>query len=79
MLDEIRSELGRIVGPAGADATWEERSDLGTAVRVETAEAVRRLPPRKLLDVLRGVPDRAGPLALLEALDEWGGGAGPQE
>ena len=71
MLDEIRSELRRVVGPAGVDATLEQRGDLGPAVRVETAEAVRRLPPEELLEVLRGLPERAGPLSLLEALDEW--------
>ena len=72
MLQEIQTELRRVVGAAGAEASLEERSDLGTAARVETTEAVRHLPPQELLDVLHGLPDRAGPLALLEALDEWG-------
>ena len=72
MLQEIRTELRRVVGPAGAEAALEQHGDLGTAARVETAEAVRHLPPGELLDVLHGLPDRAGPLALLEALDDWG-------
>ncbi|HUG93513.1 MAG TPA: hypothetical protein VML55_21920 [Planctomycetaceae bacterium] len=78
MLEQIRNELQRVVGPAGAAAMLEERDDLGSAVRVDTAEAVRRLPPGELLELLRELPDRAGPLAMLDALDEWKGGPAGQ-
>ena len=72
MLTEIRGELRRIVGPAGVEAILEP-GESGTLARVETSEAVRRLPPQELLDLLRTLPDGAGPLALLEALDQWNG------
>jgi hypothetical protein len=72
MLTEIQGELRRIVGPAGVEATLEpDRAN--SLVRIETAEAVRRLPAGEVLELLRSVPDGAGPLALLESLDQWHG------
>jgi hypothetical protein len=73
VLTEIQEELRRVVGAAGAEAALE--ADGPPLIRVETCEAVRRLPPEELRDVLRSLPDRAGPLALLEALDQWNASA----
>lgn len=69
MLDEIKAELNRVIGSAGVDVCLEEHADLGTAVRVETADDVHHVSPEQFLALLKRMPDRAGVLALREELD----------
>jgi|GEM_PF-3179159 len=68
VLEEIRSEISRVVGPAGVDVRLETK-DSAEMVRVETSDEVCWLPPEELLSLLRPMPDRAGVLALREEID----------
>lgn len=68
-LDAINAELRRVVGAAGATATLEEHDDLGLAARVETSQNVCHVAPERLLEILRALPDHAGPLAMREAIE----------
>ena len=69
MLQEIRQEMERIVGPTGVTADWQECEDGQRIVRVETAEAVWGMRPQRLLSLLKGLPDKAGVLALRQTAD----------
>ena len=69
MLDEIRAEIERVVGPAGVNVRLQSLEEGEMLAIVETAEAVCSLPAPDLLECLRKMPDRAGVLALREALE----------
>ena len=70
ILQDLRSELRRVVGAAGVDVVLEDRDDLGTAARVETADHVAHADPHELLAVLQELPDNSGPLALRESMEQ---------
>jgi hypothetical protein len=69
MLNQIQQEMARIVGPTGVDLQWYDCDDGQRIVRVETAEAVWGMRPQRLLTLLKGLPDKAGILALRQAVD----------
>jgi hypothetical protein len=69
LFEEIHQEIARVVGPAGVDVWPESDPEYGIVARVETSEAVWRMPPEELLLMLHGMPNRAGVLALREEAD----------
>jgi hypothetical protein len=68
--EQVGSELRRVVGPAGYDVRLTDRSDGKLLVRVDAAEAVWAMCPDDLIGLLQSMPDRAGPLALRQAVDQ---------
>lgn len=66
----VEAELRRVVGPAGYDMRVTHREDGKVLVRIDAAEAVWAMCPGDLLGVLQAMPDRAGPLALRQAVDQ---------
>jgi hypothetical protein len=69
MLQEIRQELDRVIGATGVTVQWHDCEDGQRIVRVETAEAVFGMRPQRLLSMLKGLPDKAGILALRQTAD----------
>src|SRR5690349_11572024 len=67
---QVESELRRIIGPAGYNLRITHREDGKLLVRIDAAEAVWAMCPGDLLDLLHSMPDRAGPLALRQAVDQ---------
>jgi len=67
---QVDSELRRVIGPAGYDVRLTDRSDGKLLVRVDAAEAVWAMCPDDLIGLLQTMPDRAGPLALRQAVDQ---------
>lgn len=68
--EEVRSELQRVIGAAGYDMRVTHREDGKVLVRIDAAEAVWGMCPDDLMELLRTMPDRAGPLALRQAVDQ---------
>ena len=67
---QIRAELTRIIGPAGYDVRITHQEDGKLLVRIDAAEAVWAMCPEELVELLQSMPDRAGPLALRQAVDQ---------
>lgn len=67
---EVRAQLQRVIGPAGYDMRVTHREDGKVLVRVDAAEAVWAMCPEDLMELLQSMPDRAGPLALRQAVDQ---------
>ena len=68
MLQQIETELQRVIGPTGVDVRIDTACQPPLA-RVETAEAVWGMEPKAFLELLKELPDRAGILALRQAVD----------
>jgi hypothetical protein len=73
LLEEIRHEVHRVVGPAGMEVELHADPACGAIVRIETYEAVWAMQPEDLLHLLRAMPDRAGVLAVREEADRHPG------
>jgi hypothetical protein len=67
---QIEIELRRVIGPAGYDVTLASQPDGRILVRIDSAEEVWGMCPDDLMNLLRDMPDRAGPLALRQAADQ---------
>ena len=74
MLDEIRSELGRV---GAAEITVENDGDFAAnveqvddVVKIEFGPAVWRMMPSHLLELLHDLPDGAGPEAVHTAIEQ---------
>ncbi|HJT33636.1 MAG TPA: hypothetical protein VJ783_16440 [Pirellulales bacterium] len=68
--EQIGAELRRVVGPAGYELRFDTQPDGKVMVRMDAAEAVWGMCPDDLLQLLREMPDRAGLLALRQAVDQ---------
>jgi hypothetical protein len=68
MIEAIKAELKRVVGPSGVTAMLDSSCD-PPVVRVEIAEAVWGMEPAAFLELLKNLPDRAGVLPLRQAVD----------
>lgn len=65
VLEEIQSELVRVVGQAGTTVSQD-----GNQARIETSESVWHMSVDELLEILRSLPDQSGPLVLRQASEQ---------
>ncbi|HEX5443341.1 MAG TPA: hypothetical protein VFW87_05920 [Pirellulales bacterium] len=68
--EQIHEELKRVIGSAGYEVRFDPQADGKVMVRIDAAEAVWGMCPDDLLQLLREMPDRAGLLALRQAVDQ---------
>jgi hypothetical protein len=68
--EQVDSELRRVIGATGYEMRVTDGSDGQLLVRIDAAEAVWAMCPDDLIGLLQSMPNRAGPLALRQAVDQ---------